>query len=137
MSKKREDRWKPNPQLTRKENNFVRHIVENPRLSATSAVQSTYNAKTYNTAKHMASEIMAKPHIQAELAKYDGEAQVTVYEVMKYSKEYGREGGKEGASYAGVALSAANSLLDRIHGKATQRTENLNVAVELNVNLAE
>lgn len=137
MAKEKEIRWLPNPKLTRKQNNFVKFMVENPKSPATDAAESAYLPKSRDVAKAMAHNLLQVPKIQLELAKYSGAAESTILDVMHYSQDYGREGGKEGAAYAGVALAAAKDILDRVHGKATQRTESLNLAVELNVNLAD
>lgn len=131
-----ETKWKPNPKLTRKENAVIHHIVTNPKSSATEAVMQAYDVKRRETARVMAHELTHKPSVMAELAKYSTEAELTVLDVMAYSKDYGRDGGKDGASYASVALQAANSVLDRLHGKATQKTENATIAVTLNVDLS-
>lgn len=135
-STRTEARWKPSPKLTRKENAVVHHIVTNPKSSATEAVMQAYNVKRRETARVMAHELTHKPTIMAELAKYSTQAELTVLEVMEYSKEKGRYDERQGAAYANVALSAANSVLDRLHGKATQKTENATIAVTLNVDLS-
>lgn len=129
---------KPLRPLTRKQKAFVQHIVNNPKQSATQAVLATYNVDNPKTAGVVAHENLNKPSIMAELAKYDETAQATLVEVMQYSKDYGRtnSGAKEqGASYASVAARIADSLLDRLHGKATQRIEATSTAVTLNIDL--
>lgn len=112
-------------------------MVTHPKESATQAAQESYNTNNRVSAASVATELLHTPKVKLELAKYSSMAESTVLEVMNYSKEYGAEGGKDGAAYAGVAIAAAKDILDRVHGKATQRTENLNVAVQLNVNLAD
>lgn len=129
------DNIKPLKPLTRKQAAFVKHLVDNPKASATQAVKATYNVTTDNSASQVATENLRKPQILAELAKHSGTAEFTLIEVMNYSKEHGRTGTKEGASYAAVAASTANSLLDRIHGKATQRIEQRTEAVVINIDL--
>lgn len=132
---------KPLRPLTRKQAAFVRHLIEHPKASATAAAKAAYGQHkpiTDGTARMMGSENLAKPSIQMELAKYSGTAESTVLEVMEYSKEYGRKrsGAKgQGAAYANVALHAAKDILDRVHGKATQRTETTSTSVTLNIDL--
>lgn len=132
---KLEARWKPNPKLTRKENALVHHMVTNPKESATKAVQATYNTKNANVAAVMAHELTHKPTIMAELAKYSNEAEMTLIEVMTHSRQEMYSGDKEAVQWAVNARQTADSLLDRLHGKATQRTENATLAVTLNVDL--
>lgn len=129
---------KPSKRLTGKQRQFVQAIVKNPSQPAYKAVQEAgYNAKDMNVASSIAVENLQKPAILAELAKYDETAQNTVIEVMNYSKELGKSGTTAGASYASTAVQSANSLLDRIHGKSTQRTEVTSKAVVLNINLSD
>lgn len=128
---------RPVKPLTRKQKLFVKHIVDNPKASATAAAKAVYNIKDHagSTARTIAAENLAKPSILAELAKYDNTAQSVIIEVMEYSKELGRSGTAAGAAYAANARQSADSLLDRIHGKATQRTEVTSRAVTLNIDL--
>lgn len=129
----------PKPRkLTRKQQAFIKHLVDNPKASAKAAAQAAYNVTSERSAETVGSELLRKPEIMAELAKYSGSAEITVIEVMEYSKDKGRilDNGA-GASYAATALQAANSLLDRLHGKATQRTESVSTAVNLNLNLSD
>lgn len=134
-----EKHWVPNPKLTRKQNAFVQHLVTNPKASGTAAASAAYGKPhkpiSYDTARSMAAENLAKPSIMLELSKYSGTAEITMLDVMEYSKEYGREGDKAGAAYAAVAISAAKDVLDRIHGKAVQRVQATSTAVNLNINL--
>lgn len=127
--------------LTRKQAAFIQHLVDNPKESATQAVAEVYGKPGKDMARHtaevIASENLRKPEIMAELAKYDQTAQVTMVEVMQYSKELGKQGNSAGASYAANALTAAKDLLDRLHGKSTQRVETTSTTVNLNLNLSD
>lgn len=124
--------------LTRKRQAFVQYLVNNPKASATEAVKATYNITNphTNTANDMAHELMQKPEIKLELAKYSGEAENTLVDVMQYARERGRSGTTAGASYASVASANARDILDRIHGKATQKIEQHTSIVQINVDLA-
>lgn len=127
--------WKPSSNLTRKQNAFVRHLVQHPKASGTEAAAAAYNTTSRHTAEQIAHENMRKPEIMLELSKHSGTAELTMLEVMEYSKDYGRQGDKAGAAYAGVAISAARDILDRIHGKATQRIEASSKVVTISVDL--
>lgn len=126
---------KPSKRLTGKQQAFIRHLIENPTQAAYKAAQAAGYSGTPHTLSQVANENMKKPEILAELAKYDNTAQITLIEVMQTAKEYSKLGNTAGASYAGNAITAANSLLDRLHGKATIKTELTSKAVTLNIDL--
>lgn len=123
--------------LTRKRQAFIKHLVDNPKDSATEAVAQTYNVSTRHSAEQIAHELMSKPEIQAELSKYLGQAEMVMIEVMNYSKELGKSGTGAGAAYAGVAIGASKDVQDRLKGKATQVTEVTSKVVTLNVDLTQ
>jgi hypothetical protein len=78
---------RPDKPLTRKQQAFVKHLVDNPKASATQAVRATYNVKQEgSTARTVASELLAKPSIQTELAKYSSKAENVLVEVLEQSK---------------------------------------------------
>lgn len=127
---------KPSRPLTRKQRAFVAELVKNPKQSATQALAKTYNVKNNNVARQMASENLAKPSILAELAKYDNTAQNILIEVLHHSRDKMITDEKQGVNWAVNARQTADSLLDRIHGKATQKTEQQVTTVNLNLNLS-
>lgn len=135
-TKQPETRWHPNQKLTRKENAFVQHVVENPKDSFTEAAFQAYNAKSRTVAANIAAHLREKPHIVAELEKYSSTAEHNLIKLANVATDYAMEGGKEGAAYAGVAERVNNSILDRLHGKAIQKSEQTTVAVQLNVDLS-
>lgn len=130
---------KPLRQLTRKQQAFVKHLIDNPKDSAAQAARAAYNLKTTDkgnsTARAVASENLAKPNIMLELSKHSETAELVLLDVMKYSNEYGRQGGHAGAAYASTARQTANDILDRLHGKATTKVEQTTTAVTLNIDL--
>ena len=128
--------WKPNNNLTIKQNNFIKHLVEYPRLSATKAVKAVYNTTSENTASQIASENLRKPQIMLELSKYSNKAELVLIEVMNYSLEYGKDkDNRNGSNYANTAVTVANSLLDRLHGKAQQTISTTSQSVVLSIDL--
>lgn len=133
-----EKAWQPQAMkpATRKQKAFIKHLIDNPKSSATDAAQVAYNVKSRHMAQVIASENMSKPVILTELAKHSGTSEFTLLEVMNYSKEYGRNDTKQGASYASTAAQIANSILDRLHGKATTKIEQTTQAVTLNIDLS-
>lgn len=122
--------------LTRKQQAFVQFLIDNPKASATKAAIAAYNTSTNHSAEVIANENLRKPEIMAELAKYDSTAQNTVIEIMQYSKEKGKIlENQAGATYSSVGLQAANSLLDRLHGRAKQTVETSSTVVTLAIDL--
>jgi hypothetical protein len=126
---------KPLNPLTHKQKKFVELIVDD-NLSKTEAYIQAYDHEGIRkTAHEEASRTARIPQVKLELDKYSAKAESTVLEVMELSKEYAHKGNTAGASYANTALQAANSILDRVHGKATQRVETQTRAVVLNIDL--
>ena len=123
--------------LTRKQEAFVRYLIGNPKDSATKAVKATYNPTTDLAARAIAYENLTKPHIQLALAKYSQRAELRVFNLMQRGEAYAENPGKEGAAHASVALAAAKDILDRVHGKATQKVETQSTSVNLNLSLTD
>lgn len=102
-------------------------MLKNPKLSPTKAALEVYDVKSKHTAEVIASENMSKPEILKYLNEYDSEAQQTVISVMKRASK------KQSSAFQRLAYDSANSVLDRIHGKATVRAETTNTNLNLNV----
>jgi phage terminase small subunit len=111
------------PKLTRKQSAFVQYLLENPKDSATKAAIAAYNVTTPHSAEVMAQENMRKPAIMAVLADHAIEAENTVVEFMKQRDD------------KRLAFDASRDLLDRTHGKATQRMEVQSTAVSITIDL--
>lgn len=126
---------KPTRPLTRKQMAFIKYLVDNPKASATAAAKAAYNVTTQGSAEVAASRTLRNDRVRLELAKHSGTAELALIEVMDYSRQLGKSGTGAGAAYAGVALTAAKDILDRVHGKATQRIEQQSTSVVLNIDL--
>lgn len=126
---------KPLRPLTRKQQAFVKHLIDNPKSSATKAVLATYDDMPYGTARSVASENLTKPNIQLELAKYSSTAEVVLLEVLQQSRERMTEDKPRSVDWANSARMTADSILDRVHGKATQKVESTSQVVTLNIDL--
>ena len=124
--------------LTRKQQRFVEFILNNPKASATEAAMQTYNVANRDVAKSVAAENLAKPNILAILANHDLQAQKALSEGLKATKGLYHDGEMvaEEPDHT-VRLRAADSILDRLHGKATQRIEQHTSVVTLNLSLAD
>lgn len=120
--------------LTPKQRKFVAFLLSNPKASATKAALEAYGKHdkeiSYNTARSIATENMAKPAILAVLRAADKEAESVLLSVMRSSEKL-----KTNPQHATVAERAANSILDRLHGKATQRVEQHTSVVSIGIDL--
>lgn len=120
------------PKLTRKQQAFVDKLIAEPKISATKAALATYNVNNDVTAASVASENLRKPQIMAWLADHAKDAEHAITEVMNYSIAKGQES----PAYASVGLAAAKDVLDRVHGKATQRIEQTSTSVIIGIDLS-
>lgn len=121
--------------LTRKHKAFTKEYGANPKISATEAVRRTYNVTSDHSAEQIAHELLRKPEIRTELAKYESKAENNLMILADKSTELAMTGTREGASYAAVSERVNNSIIDRLRGKSTIRTEIQSQAVTLNIDL--
>jgi hypothetical protein len=126
---------KPRP-LTRKQAAFVRELVENPKQSATKAAAKTYSVSNLNVARSMAAENLAKPAVMLELAKHSKTAEQALTEVLSLSSQRMTEDKPRAVDWAVNTRQTADSILDRIHGKAKQSVDVTSTAVTLNIDLS-
>lgn len=123
------------PKLTRKQEAFVRELVENPKQSATHAVMKTYGKPdkpiTYNTARTLASENLAKPAIQTKLAQYNDMVESAILQTIQDWKDHDKPRQRE------IAMSQAQFVHDKIHGKATQKVETRSEQVTISIDLTK
>jgi hypothetical protein len=114
-----------NKKLTRKQQAFVKGMLDNPKASATEIASRVYDVNNRNTARVIATENLAKPAIQSELAKHSEEIEELI---ARKTRELGNsdklDAVKEG-------LLNARWMHDKVHGKATQKvvTENSSVSI--------
>lgn len=126
---------KQNNPLTPKQAAFIRHIVDD-KLTKTDAYIKAYNSKGKRTTAHVeANRTLRKPQVRVELAKHTDNMKLLLLDLAETSARFSRTGTKEGAAYAGVAERTINSVIDRVEGKSTQRTEVTTKAVTLNIDL--
>lgn len=115
--------------LTRKQKAFVKHLIDNPKSSATEAAVIAYDVKDRIVAKSVAAENLAKPAIVTELAKYNGLMESTLINTVNDYKESDKLGERT------LAVDVAKYIHDKVHGKATQRTEVRTEGVTLTIDL--
>lgn len=116
--------------LTRTQKNFAHELIRNPDISPTEAYVRTHKTNNRASAAVSATQTLKKPNMQAYLEKYDELAQITVIDVMQSSR-----GLKEEPAHARVALDSAKDILDRLHGKATQRIDTHSTVVTIALDL--
>lgn len=124
--------------LTRKQAQFVQELVKNPKQSAAKAAQKVYGRNktpNINTAAAIASENLTKPNVMLELSKYSQTAELVILEVLEESRKRMKEDKSRAVDWANSARQTADSLLDRVHGKATQKVEQQSTTVTLNIDL--
>jgi phage terminase small subunit len=110
------------PKLTRKQQAFVNELITNPKQSATQAVLKTYNVKSSDVARAVGSENLAKPSIMQHLVANSSRAESVIVDLLEDKKSE-------------VRLASAKDILDRVHGKATQRIEQTTTGVTLTIDL--
>ncbi len=122
--------------LTRKQEAFVRFLIGNPKASATEAASQSYNVRNRVVAGSIGKENLQKPQIMAVLEKHDLQAQKVLSEGLQAKRRHYNSGEliAEEPDHL-VRLRAADSILDRLHGKATQRVESTSTSVNLNLSL--
>jgi hypothetical protein len=128
-------KWKPNPKLTRKRNNYVKYLVNNPKSSGTEAVLASFDVTKREVAAEMAAQLKRNPLVASELAKYEATAEYNLIKLANVTTDYAMAGGKDGAAYASVAERVNNSIVDRLKGKATQVIQQNSNAVQINISL--
>lgn len=124
--------------LTAKQAAYVKGVAEGKKK--VDAVRDAYNITNPNSdvPKQMAKMLDKNPTIMAFLAEHQREMEEAVIDVVRDAKRKAIDGDNSaGAMYARVAVDGSNSILDRLHGKASQNI-NMNVqAVNLNVDLSQ
>jgi hypothetical protein len=125
--------WKPKP-LTYKQNQFVQTLVQNPKMKPTDAVRAVYNQTTKGSVQVMAHTLMHHEGIQLELAKYTGYAKNSLIKVINEAESrLDGASDKDVAPLLAVMEKTANSVVDRVEGKAQS---NINVSVQaVNINI--
>lgn len=120
---------KPPRPLTRKQQAFIKHLVDNPKSSATEAAAQSYEIVNRNTAKSIATENLTKPAIRSELAKYNGMLESALIKTVDDWKDHEKPRQRE------IAMDVAKYVHDKVHGKATQRVEQHTETVSISINL--
>lgn len=125
-------RPKPTSQrpLTSKQKAFVKHLLDNPKASATQAVKQAYNTSSDNSASQIATENLRKPQIINQLER---NSQVFESVIVNTAKQWGDS---DKPRERELALQASYWGHDKVHGKATQRVEQQVTGVQISIDLS-
>lgn len=119
--------------LTRKQEAFVREIVNNPKISATQAAVETYGKPgqtiSRGTAEQIAFDNLRNPRIVSELSKYNNLVENTLINTIQEYSISDKLGERT------LAVDTAKYVHDKINGKATQRLETASTSVQISINL--
>lgn len=124
--------------MTGKQRIFVKELVTNPTQPLyVSAKKSGYRGNQ-NTLSNVASENLKKPIIMSALAKYTNRAEEVLIEVLEVSRERMHDQNlARSVDWATNARQTADSIVDRVHGKATQNVNTTTQAVVINIDLTQ
>lgn len=122
--------------LTGKQKAFIKLFLEQPTLSLYEIARLAGYSGNNHTLSQTAGENLTKPEILRELAIHSDLAENTLIEVLQQSKKemYNTKSARA-VDWANTARMTAQDVLDRIHGKATQKSEVTTRAVVLNIDL--
>jgi len=120
--------------LTKKQQIFVQHLVDNPKASAAEAARQAYNLKgtkkqIAKTSSVIAAENLAKPSIVTELSKYNNLIENTLINTINDYKESEKLGQRT------LAVDTAKYVHDKIHGRAKQQLDVNTTSVSINIDL--
>jgi hypothetical protein len=107
--------------LTDKQRAYVRERVANPTKSKVSAVFKSHDVTKATNAGAMAAQLERNPKVQAALAAYSGIAEETIVQAIADFKDSDKQWQRT------LAVDTSKWVHDKLHGKATQRSENLNL----------
>lgn len=102
---------------------FADELLSNPKLSQTEAYIRTHSTTNRKSASVSASRLLAKPSVGIYLEEHVNTARKRIVELVS------------GASKEEVQIRAAQDILDRHYGKATQRVEQTSTGITLNIDL--
>lgn len=97
---------------------FADALINNPRLSGTTAYLVTHETDNRASARVNASQLLAKPEVQIYMQKHVDKAKKKIVQLVDSDREE-------------IALKASESILDRNLGKALTRTNSLNVDISI------
>lgn len=118
--------------LTRKQKAFANLLIENPTISQAEAARQVYDIENPQSASALGAKVAHNTKVLAYMDKNAIYAEKAVVQVLKNAKK-----NKGEHQWQRLALDSANSVLDRVHGKATQRVESHSTVVTLGLSLTD
>jgi hypothetical protein len=103
---------------------FADELLTNPKISHTEAYLRTHQTTNRKSASVSATQLLSKPSVLLYLDKHVTRARNRIVSLVDNA-------GKED-----IQLRAAQDILDRTQGKATQRTDIQSHAISLNIDLS-
>jgi phage terminase small subunit len=112
--------------LTRKQKAIADIIMADKKISGTQAALDAGYTKngSRHVARQLARETLQNPAVLAYMNKASDEAEHRIIGLMKQRKNNR------------LAFDASKDILDRVHGKAVQKSEVKSQSIQVNVNLA-
>jgi hypothetical protein len=105
---------------------FADKLLSDPKISATQAYLETHETTNRPTAGNEAYKMLRKPSVQIYLKKHEDLAKETIVKIMT-----------NGNFKPDTRIKAAQDILDRNLGKATTRSEDTSVNLNLNVQASQ
>ncbi len=102
---------------------FAAELLSNPKLSQTEAYLRTHGTTNRKSASVSASRLLATPSVGIYLEEHVNNARKRIVQLV------------DGAGKEETQLRAAQDVLDRHYGKATQRVEQTTTGITLNIDL--
>lgn len=105
-------------------------IAGQTERNATKAYLSVHPNASLTTAQSNSAQLLAKPEAQLYLKEHTMEASETLIDVMRNARTQ-----TDNASFQRLAKDTADSIIDRVDGKATQKIEQTTTGITLNIDL--
>lgn len=121
-----------NRPLTRKQREFVKELVTNPKATKVSAYKKAYNVAPTTKIESVYREAIAtsqKPQVISALTNYNELVENTLTNTVKHFAD------SDKVAERSLAVDTAKYIHDKIHGKATQRIEQQTTGVTLTIDL--
>lgn len=111
------------PRMKRRTKAFADHVINNPEESATKAYLATHETSNRAAAAVEASKLLSKPSVMIYMNEHLALAKGRIVDIVRDGKDE-------------HALRAAQDILDREYGKATQRVETRSEVVSINIKIS-
>lgn len=110
------------PKLTRKQKAWADTLISQPKAPLTDIARQTYNVTDSKVAHDISRQNLENPRIQLYLEQDINRAKEKIVSLLNAEKEE-------------IQLRSAQDILDRTHGKATQRTEVQSSKLSIHIDL--